>query len=236
MKEKQIKQVMNNRASTIRKQQRNYENRRKILTTPTVKSDAYRVLSTLYSVSGFGNPYLEFKQVEKGIFESDYLKNIQLKISNASFQDINGSVMEIIDLKTNTKVISKFLKSFKEILYIDKKDYENNKYKHFTKNLRLEDFQYDSIVSDFYPPNKYTVLQEFYLLAKSKTSEKEIFEFQFSFYNNKIILVEPIAEMYNSSHEGSDDIAKLLLDFDNMYFELYNVECDLYNNPYLNFF
>lgn len=121
MKEKQIKQVMNNRASTIRKQQRNYENRRKILTTTTVKSDAYRVLSTLYSVSGFGNPYLEFKQVEKGIFESDYLKNIQLKISNASFQDINGSVMEIIDLKTNTKVISKFLKSFKEILYIDKK-------------------------------------------------------------------------------------------------------------------
>ncbi|WP_313100943.1 hypothetical protein [Epilithonimonas sp.] len=204
-------------------------------------SEAFKVLCTFYMSGGLDKPHLEFKQVKKGIFRCDYIENIQLEITDAIFYDERGksrmgSYLHIVDLNTNTKVMSRFLKSCKEILFIDKKNDENSKEKSYQKNLKLEDFQYDSIDSDFYAPNNYTVLTNFYLSAKFKISEKEYFEFKFSFYHNSIIFMEPICTRFSVDDANIDELANLLHTFDQNYFEKYKVEFDLYGSPYLNFF
>lgn len=94
-----------------------------------IDSEAFRVISALYLTSGMNNPHLEFKQVKKGIFKSKQLKNIHLEISNVIFNNIKGCIMHIVDLNNNTKVMSKFLKSCKEITRFDIKNSENNKEK-----------------------------------------------------------------------------------------------------------
>lgn len=207
----------------------------------TSDSEAFKLLYSFYMAGGLEKPHLEFEQVSKGVFKSKNLKNIHLEISNESFSDEKGyikegSVIDIIDLNTNTKVKSKFLKSFKEILYIDKKNYDNNKEKIFRKNLKLEDFQYKNIDRDFYAPNNYTFLIDFYLSAKFKVSENEDFEFRFSFYKNSIIFMEPICTRFSIDEANDDELAKLLYDFEQNYFDKHKRRLNLYENPYLNFF
>lgn len=167
--------------------------------------EPFKVLSTLYLISDFNIPHLEFRQTQKGIFENDFLPNIKLKINNYTVSGRSGCIMDIIDTINNKKIMSKFLKSVTTI---------PETLQSVQNNLKLDYFQHEKISSN-------VTQDSFYLSAKFKIQGKSFFEFRFNFYENKIILIQPGFRKLSPEEAYKESGSRIGLDFDRKYSELY---------------
>jgi len=220
---KQENNFINTKFKLNKNNMTNSNNLLSIKTVRTSESEAFKILKTFYLVSDEDNPHLEFRQVEKGVFKNENIKNIVFKISDFTIDGYKGCIMDIIDTRAKTKVMSKFLEGVTASPEYPKTP---------PKRLRLDDFQNDYIDSDY----SITFLEEFYISAKFKSYKKNFFEFRFAFYNNNIMLYN--RTFYGDEYDkvNDDSKAQFLLNFDEKYFELYNEDSDLFESPYLDFF
>lgn len=106
----QVKQDIRNKRNRL-----NYKKKKlKIRNVKTIDSEAFKILKSFYSISGFHKPYLNFKQVKRGVFKCDQLKGLYIKIKDVEFESIKKnifkrSIMYIIDLRAKTRITSKHL-------------------------------------------------------------------------------------------------------------------------------
>lgn len=225
-KRRQAKQENNFINTKFKLNKNNMKNSNNLLSIKTVRtsdSEAFKILKTFYLVSDEDNPHLEFKQVKKGVFKNENLKNIFLKISDFTIDGYKGCIMDIIDTKNKTKVMSKFLEGITaspEYPLVP------------PKRLILQDFKNDYIDSDYCV----SFLEEFYISAKFKSYKKKFFEFRLAFYDNNIMLYN--RTFYGDEYDkvNDDSKAQFLLNFDEKYIELYNEDSNLFENLYLDFF
>lgn len=170
--------------------------------------EPFKVLTTLYLISDFNMPHLEFEQTQKGFFANDLLPNIKLQINNYTVSGRSGCIMDIIDTINNKKIMSKFLKSVTTI---------PETLQSVQDNLKLDYFQPENISS--------TIIEDsFYLSAKFKIQGKSFFEFKFNFYENKIILIQPGFRKLSPEEAYKESDTRIGLDFDMEYSDLYKAE------------
>ena len=217
----QVKQDIRNKRNRL-----NYKKKKlKIRNVKTIDSEAFKILKSVYSISGFHKPYLNFKQVKRGVFKCDQLKGLYIKIKDVEFESIKKnifkrSIMYIIDLRAKTRITSKHL------IYYKKNEMSKNNVKAniYNEYLRLENFQNEENQT------------KFYFSSKFKLIGKEFFEFLLVYHNNEISLINPSLGGRPYEEAGLYVSCVLLRDVDCIYLRDYNKDMDLFENPYLDFF
>lgn len=81
--------------------------------TNTTGSNAFKLMSAIYKTANAQKSYFVFEQKSDELFVCKYLENIEIRITKTEGANYKVFLLNIIDLKTKTKVISRQIKIIK---------------------------------------------------------------------------------------------------------------------------
>jgi hypothetical protein len=186
--------------------------------TTASKSEAFKLVYSLNSKSGFNHPYFVFRKRKNGKFKNKFLKNIEISFKEIVFEGSTGIVMIIKDLIKDEVMMSKYL-----IRHIETNEEEKTFTIRSFYTLYDERFLYDTPLLDPVSTSN---------IAYFRNGDDKPFKMDFFFINGDLrFSAYPVGDEFLNVLD--DPELSYLQDIEDFHLEYWDKKLDVANNSYL---
>ncbi|MGX9986923.1 hypothetical protein [Soonwooa purpurea] len=189
--------------------------------TNTTGSNAFKLINAIYQSTNAQKSYFVFEQKSDELFVCKYFENIEIRITKTEGANYKVFLLNIIDLKAKTKVISRQIKIVKTTQISTGNVAPNNKYTlpRFENMLSMNGVNRNIAI-------------EFSVDFKIANARPE--KLKFLLKRSKLIIGTDLG--LNTFEDVSlDERAEILFDIQNNYYDLWeNDDFDITDNDFIN--